>query len=204
VAKEIAVLVSCDVCSARRQDGANIQEDVPVEVGKQEREVDLCADCRAQLDEHFEVYLQAGRKPNSLNGAVAPAGSVKYSEYDLTKCPVPDCGATYADSKGTRRHLREQHSLGLREALLAYPVTSRKGPDFVEPEPDMPCPECAEAGDPRSFHKAQGLAAHRSRVHGVAGTAKSTQKNAARTQRRAAARGAKKAPPRKTTTRRAG
>lgn len=200
MAKEIAVLVSCDVCSAKRQDGANIQEDVPVKVGKQEREVDLCAECRAQLDEHFEVYLQAGRKPNSLNGASAPAGSVKYSEFDLTKCPVPDCGAAYADSKGTRRHLREQHSLGLREALLAFPDATRKGPDFVEPEPDMPCPECADGGTPRSFHKAQGLAAHRSRVHGVAGTAASAKKNAVRTERRAAAR-AKKATPRKTTRR---
>lgn len=195
MAKEIAVLVSCDVCSARRQDGADIQEDVPVKVGKQEREVDLCAACRAQLNEHFEVYLQAGRKPNGL--AAAPTGTVRYSEYDLTKCPVPDCGSTYADSKGLRRHLKEQHNLGLREALLAYPDTTRKGPDYVEPEPDMPCPECAASGEPRSFHKAQGLAAHRSRVHGVAGTAASEKKNAARTQRRAA----KKTTAKKTTRR---
>lgn len=127
MAKEVAILVSCDLCGTRRGD-TPVTEDVPIRSGKQERELDLCSGCKTTLDEIMAPYLKAGRKP----GALAPAvpARPRREKADGEARPCPECEAageprSFDSPQGLGAHRRKVHDVAGAHAVKSTPRKTR-------------------------------------------------------------------------------
>lgn len=123
MAKEVAILVSCDLCGKPRGQDTAVTEDVPIRSGKQERELDLCADCKGTLDEIMAPYLKAGRKPGALTPAV-PARPRQKATGEARPCPECETAGeprSFDSPQGLGAHRRKVHGVVGVHAVKSTP-----------------------------------------------------------------------------------
>lgn len=109
MSKEVAILVKCDLCGARREDQP-ITEDVPVRNGRQERELDLCDECKGKLDAIMAPFMEAGRKP-SKNGAAAPKPAKRVVPDSEKTHVCPECDEKFSSPQGVAVHRSRKHGV---------------------------------------------------------------------------------------------
>ena len=142
-------------------------------------DMEMCDDIyAAKVNATAEMWLEYGRKPDE-----SPAGS------DRFKCPAPGCGKDYSTRGTLTKHMRDNHGAilptnGHAPTLDAKPAEAEPvlfSDTHAEPGHydaklgEYVCPECKAAGEVWTSAKPQGLGAHRSKKHGVAGAARKDQ-----------------------------
>lgn len=166
---EILILRNCDICAPSSQVASRpTVEGVEVTIGKLRRTIDLC-------EEHRRFFVEPLRSLLVEHGAKVEGDTAPVPEGRQTwTCET--CSKPYLSPTGLRSHIIKEHP--------DKPATVRVD-DSNRPQVDLPCPECGFVAT-----NAQGLGAHRSRKHKVAGTSPAVLAKRAADARKAA----KKAP----------
>lgn len=155
------IVIECDECVAL---GDASRDAVTVEVRAlgHEVEVDLCDVHTKPLAELVDRLVELGRKPSE-------AGTLRVS--------CPRCNRKFASPQALGRHARDEHGESVNQ-MRGRVATRTKPPGerVTVPESDrVTCPECGKGFAP------QGLGVHRKRVHGIAGTSRSSKQRQATT-----------------------
>jgi uncharacterized C2H2 Zn-finger protein len=123
-------------------------------------ELDLCDPCAKEVLDPVRALVDEYGQPTADQG-----GSTGDPVYH---CYARGCDKTFAHGRNLQKHLERIHGFVLPDAALGTEVVQVA--TDAEGKPVYPCPECG-----REFRKPQGVAAHRSHVHGyeaVAGKGK--------------------------------
>lgn len=168
MAKEIVAW--CDPCMAK--DERNPARSVMISLdGRKPVELDLCeVHDKELLADLRELIGEAGQPVDGalpgMPAATSPAGEIR---KDCPTCP-PGRALT---REGLRGHMRRTHDM-TRDQANEVVRTTFGGTARVQKEFSEQCPECKEAGVPKSestYDTPQGFGAHRKAAHGVTGSA---------------------------------
>lgn len=118
MSKEVAILVKCDLCGARREEQP-VTEDVPIRNGRQERELDLCDQCKARLDEIMAPFMEVGRKPGK---SAAPRKAIPSDAEKTEVCS--ECEKKFTSPQGLAVHRSRSH--GIRGSQHRGPARGRR------------------------------------------------------------------------------
>jgi uncharacterized C2H2 Zn-finger protein len=116
-------------------------------------DVDACQDCAKPFMELAQYLEELGRPVDGGKARKAPSVVDESTPEADRTCPA--CGFVSVNRTAMRTHLRAKHGQTL----------ARAGQPDQRERTDLTCPECSDV-----FGSPQGLGAHRSRAHGVAGT----------------------------------
>lgn len=147
MARQVAILVSCDACNA--PDLAPDRALVLAVANDAPRQIDLCDSCQVKLwGPLAELYAMA---------ATAPP---REEETPRERRPVtcPECGYKCPSRSALRSHLEIRHKTdaGLWQAEHGHAID----------DPDQPVPfTCDDCNPRRAFVNPQGLAQHRRALH---------------------------------------
>lgn len=117
-------------------------------------ELDLCDPCDKEVLEPVRLLVEEFGQPTTEDGS--PIGASGEAHYH---CYARGCDKTFAHGRNLQKHLDRIHGFTLPDSALGTEVVQVK--QDAEGKPVYPCPECD-----REFRKPQGVAAHRSHVHG--------------------------------------
>lgn len=155
MAREIAIIVHCDVCEDVLP--ADVKSIPPLDLGDGYRELDLCDQHRAALwTPLHDVYFDAAKSPSAAPATKRRTPGRKRRGVDDVDCTVNGCTHVFRNREDARRHMISVHhtTIGLEQARLGHglngdPITHR-------------CDECKEA-----YVTGQELGQHNKAVHGL-------------------------------------
>jgi hypothetical protein len=177
----VLTLVKCDVCNREATEDNPITEDFALTVGKAVRELEVCDECRDQLDVATKPFLDAARKviPNKAPLVVPKVIKDPYvAPRPEGKRPYcPECkveGVTFRSSPaGIGAHRFAKHGVN---GTSAKKNGNDEAPveNWPEAQEEQVCPECLAVGITHVAKNAAGLGKHRNAAHGVKGTGHGT------------------------------
>lgn len=115
-------------------------------------ELDMCDDCVKELVEPLRLLVAEHGQP---------LADAEPSD-NLLHCPMPGCRKVFTHGRNLQKHMERVHDTTLPDSVLGDALVVQSTTDDSG-ETIYPCPECD-----RTFKRPQGVAAHRSHVHGYA------------------------------------